>query len=485
MKRSRRATAKTSRPAKEKPSIHRRATKRPPTAGRRVVAAAPDDLVSFTVVCVPATGATLDEVRSRLSARTVKEFHPDEAVRRKVVTRLRQFGFEVFAGSGPVVAARGTVQRFSEVFGGRFEKTIRRHRTRESRRPRIETSIRLQKGAIPSPEAIPEALLVAVSMKPIPATPSIPPGLKGLNLRVPGDIAQLTRASATHRRSVPTGDRATGGGITVAVVDTGFAEHPYYSDHDYRITRMSASDVTTEPTEDEGEHGTCILASLFACAPDAHALAVKYDDPVVALHDAINYGGVNVLSLSWGYDLYGEEGLASGPLDLLPLQIVLLDAIASGITVVAAAGNGTINFPAMMPEVIAVGGASIDHNDAVEVWDGASSFRSVIFKGRDVPDLCAFASHALLPLTRPAAAPEWLPMLGGTSLATCQVAGIVALLLQKDATLTPLDIRDRLMGTATDITSGISATGDAAAVGVDLASGAGLVNALAAWNSLS
>ena len=76
-------------------------------------------------------------------------------------------------------------------------------------------------------------------------------------------------------------------------------------------------------------------------------------------------------------------------------------------------------------------------------------------------------------------------MLGGTSLATCQVAGIVALLLQKDATLTPQDIRDRLMGTATDITSGISATGDAAAVGVDLASGAGLVNALAAWNSLS
>lgn len=493
MKRSR--TTRRERSDAVRRSRSRRAKDRPPKTAKRapsqaadhVVDADPDDPVSFTVVCAPANGATLGEMRRRLSVRTVREFKPDEATRLRIVIELKQFGFEVFAGHGPVITARGTVKRFTEAFGGTFEKVIHERRIPGTPRVQTETSIRLRRGSEPpSPKALTGALLITVSVKPTLATPLIPPTVAGFNLRVPGDIALLTRASATHRRSTPSGDRATGGGITVAVIDTGFAEHPYYSGHDYRITRLSAADVTAPPTDDPVQHGTCMLAGLFACAPDVHALAIKFgEDPVVALHDAMNYGGVNVISLSWGYDLYGETKLESGDLDLFPMQLVLVEAIASGITVVAAAGNGAFNFPAMMPEVIAVGGVAANTDDSLVVWAGASSFRSAIFKGRDVPDLCGLAPDTLVPFESPAAGPDWQTMLGGTSLATCQVAGVAALLLQKVPGLTPLDVRIRLMGTAVDITSGTSATGDKATTGPDLASGAGMVDALAAWNSLS
>jgi subtilisin family serine protease len=65
----------------------------------------------------------------------------------------------------------------------------------------------------------------------------------------------------------------------------------------------------------------------------------------------------------------------------------------------------------------------------------------------------------------------------GTSASSPQVAGVVALMLEKDSTLTPANVKTILTSTTTDITTGSSAMGDAAGTGHDDPTGAGLVNA--------
>lgn len=474
-----RATVEKTRQSRSRGTNHPRASK------ERNVKADPRDPVSFSVVVAPATGVTLAQMRRRINLRTAGQFDPNPEMRLKVVSQLKALGFEVFHGAGPVVTARGTVRLFTQVFGGQFVKRIRERPIPGSRRLRTDSSILLKKKSErPTARTIPDVLHVWVGRKPTPATPSLPPSRPGLNLHLPGEIAQVMRASATHRRSVA-GDPATGAGVTVAVLDTGVAHHPYYEDHDYRITRLAASDEASDPAEDDDDHGTSMLAGLLACAPDVHVIALKYgDNPVVALDDALA-NGAQVIALPWGYDLSGITPDPPSADDLLPLQERILSIVASGVPVVAAAGNlGHHNFPAMMPEVIAVGGVAVDVDDALMAWSGASSFSSTLYGKRRVPDVCGIASQVMVPLPPDYYPDAWDALAGATSFATCQVAGIVALLVQKDPTLTPEEIRDRLTDTAMDVTAGTTATSHVAKKGRDLATGFGLVNALEAWNSV-
>jgi subtilisin family serine protease len=73
---------------------------------------------------------------------------------------------------------------------------------------------------------------------------------------------------------------------------------------------------------------------------------------------------------------------------------------------------------------------------------------------------------------------------GGTSAAAPQVAGVIALLLQKNPALTPQQIKTILCKSAVDIRKGKTANSSTASRGIDLATGAGLINALAAWDSV-
>jgi serine protease AprX len=69
----------------------------------------------------------------------------------------------------------------------------------------------------------------------------------------------------------------------------------------------------------------------------------------------------------------------------------------------------------------------------------------------------------------------------GTSAACPQVAGVVALMLEKKPTLSPAQIKQILIESAIDVKTGQSAMGDVAAPGWDAATGGGLVNAKCAW----
>ena len=173
------------------------------------------------------------------------------------------------------------------------------------------------------------------------------------------------------------------------------------------------------------------------------------------------------------------------------------------------AGNGHVAFPGMMRSVISAGGVFIDQ--AGEMWasDYASSFTSHIYPGRSVPDACGLvgmspgARYIMLPIPPrceidaqgspadgTAKNDDWATF-SGTSAAAPQIAGVCALLLQKDPTLTPAQIKAILMSSARDVDQG--AANPASNVGVprqatsgsDGATGGGLVDAFAALRPLS
>ena len=201
---------------------------------------------------------------------------------------------------------------------------------------------------------------------------------------------------------------------------------------------------------------------------------------------------------------------------LRPLEAEIANAVAIGITVVFSAGNGHISFPGMHPDVISAGGAFVDEDMQRQASDYASAFRSLIYPGRSVPDVAGLvgmqpdADYIMLPLEpgcridrevseHDGTAPDdgW-SVISGTSAAAPQLAGVCALLKQKDPDLSPAEIREVLKRTARDVTRGQANEASnpvrvdnqvrfepiEASPGPDGATGHGLVDAFAAWQQV-
>ena len=73
--------------------------------------------------------------------------------------------------------------------------------------------------------------------------------------------------------------------------------------------------------------------------------------------------------------------------------------------------------------------------------------------------------------------PNGWGIFSGTSAASPQVAGVVALLKSIEPSLKPNEVRSILQSTAIDVTQGRTANSDLANIGYDNATGAGFVNA--------
>ncbi len=148
-----------------------------------------------------------------------------------------------------------------------------------------------------------------------------------------------------------------------------------------------------------------------------------------------------------------------------PLNQAVMAAWASGIVVVASAGNSgpspmTIGVPGNVPYVITVGAVTDNYQPMQFDQYRLATFSSAgpTYEGFPKPDVVAMGGHirAYAPDNGTLAQtyPQWVDAqyrdltISGTSQAAAVTSGVVALMLEANPLLTPNDVKCRLMSTA-------------------------------------
>ncbi|HEV7475313.1 MAG TPA: S8 family peptidase [Pyrinomonadaceae bacterium] len=289
-----------------------------------------------------------------------------------------------------------------------------------------------------------------------------------------------------------------GTGIGVAVIDSGISSHPDLNDAsgNSRVVYSQSFVAGDSTTADLYGHGTHVAglvggtgassgraygypATYGGMAPNVNLINLRVLDQngvgtdsqvIAAIEQAIalqNTYNIRVINMSLGRPVF--ESYTLDPVDQAVEQ-----AWQAGIVVVVAAGNngrywptqgyGTVGVPGNDPAVITVG-ATKTQNSATRVDDVIASYSSkgpVAIDHIVKPDLVApgnrLASLRVPGSTLDVGYPQFVVapsrgtpmyyMLSGTSMATPVVSGAVALMLQQNPTLSPDQVKARLMKTA-------------------------------------
>jgi subtilisin family serine protease len=351
-----------------------------------------------------------------------------------------------------------------------------------------------------STEGTPAASLIEDVALEVPRTYFTPasaaPPVSYSHLSVPAGLVKAANASLAHASGI------TGQGVRVAFVDSGWYRHPYFIEQGYNVAPVLVAPGASEPEHDEEGHGTAESANLLSIAPGCQLLPVKmsFVNSTAAFNAAVALQP-DIISCSWG---------SHSPFMLSAADMVLAssiaEAVASGIAVVFAAGNGHAGFPGQHPDVISAGGTFMAPDGNLTASDYSSAFVSQIYPGRRVPDVSGLvgmrpkAIYLMLPVepgdrldvaTAGSVFPDgdetapddgWAGM-SGTSAAAPQLAGVLALMKQAAPTLSPIALKVALMMTGRDVVQGVSAPvgglhgGLPAAPGPDDATGWGLFDA--------
>ena len=368
--------------------------------------------------------------------------------------------------------------------------------------------------------ALPQAMTLAAPA-PTPGVSAAPVACNYFHLNVETDVPSLLNVSQVHQAGT------TGKGVRVCMVDSGFAfSHPYFANRKYNTTVDLAPHVGNDASDSYG-HGTGESANLLAVAPEITFTGIKVGDENDPDGSASMLEGFQqallhnpqIISLSLAYDLRNQSDwtqLSELPNTYAPLEAEIQAAIAKGIIVVFSAGNGHFAFPGMMPNVISAGGVFVDQKGNMQASSYASAFHSKIYAGRSVPDFCGLvgmlprAMYIMLPVPPQSGIDQEMSLpdnhnvsgdgttvsdgwgvFSGTSAAAPQLAGVCALLLQKNPGLTPADVKSVLRRSARSVTAGAANptssdnnVGEPASADDTGAAGAGLVDALAAWKQV-
>ncbi|MEQ9423918.1 MAG: S8 family serine peptidase [Cyclobacteriaceae bacterium] len=467
-------------------------------------------------------GIGLTKYAGRLNSKMIEDFIPDPNDIALGIQRLEEKGFVVSSQNDLLITVRGKKVD--------YEKSFKTELTPHSIKPYIE-----YEGLIPflypldttweADPLIDEVIDSAYIQWPSIYTdrPSSenepsknPPNIASYHLRVPSDVARILNATEVHSQGV------TGKGIRVAMIDSGFYfNHPYFQESSYNTDVTLAAGATQLQHDGDG-HGTAMAANLLAVSPGVDFIGIKLtneenDELSATLLEGINEAlkhEPDIISISLSSDLVrtvrgsrvGNVHRTTLPCSLKALEGTLLMAINEGITVVCASGNGEVGFPAMMPEVIGAGGVYVDEDGRMEASNYASAFESKIYIGRNVPDFCGltgmaenYGKYILLPLQvgsrldrliDPTSGRDGWGLLSGTSSATAQIAGVCALLLEKNGSLSPEDLKSVIKSNCKDVIHGSSNPASnqgvalLAGLGEDVATGSGLVDAFAAFNQV-
>ena len=457
-------------------------------------------------------GLSLFETEATITSDNVGEFRSEESDINSVCNELMKLGFNIQSVGQTSISFAGAPKLFRNVFGVKLRKEKKEIFDGQQIEFLDASNEDVDKLLDPPQALSPLTEGVAVAHPPELFASALPP-IAPINsdayryFYAPDDVAVMLQAGRVHRLGV------TGNNVTVAMIDTGHYAHPFFSSHGYRVMNTILGPGQSNPGDDMVGHGTGESANIFAAAPDIILRPIKgLSDPVGDFNQAVTSTPTpQIITNSWGYnvDYQSWAALQSGSPSLYTylrlLEAAVANAISIGITVCFSCGNGTKRgFPSSHPEVISVGGVHVNYPDlTLEASNYASSFPSSMYPGRHCPDVCGLtgkvatingstrAPSIMLPVQPGANLDGISPSTGanddgwglfsGTSAACPQVAGVIALMLEKDPSLTPAQVKQKLMDSARDITTGSTGTGETAGVGHDDATGAGLVDAIWAY----
>lgn len=342
-------------------------------------------------------------------------------------------------------------------------------------------------------------------LPPIPAASQVPELQK--NEKKSWELREVDPTIMTGVQRLRETEGLTGKGVGVAVIDSGF-DYPDYQPAEWHDFTPTASPLP----EDQLGHGTHTVSDVLKMAPEAKIFALrvlgpdgggKTSDIIKALQWVIenkDEKGIQVVNLS-----LGSPAIMPWQVDMLGK--VVGQAVEAGLTVVTPAGNDgpkakTICSPGDVPDSITVGSLKDEYTvsdfsahgptftgeakpDVMAPGEGLVSWNPknslLAYNGRQLDKLRAMNPQELreyfkknsnlilyfkLPfniLRMPDEEMEekiktslpgyYYPAPGylaapGTSFSAPEVAGITALLLQKNPDLTPQQVREALMETA-------------------------------------
>ena len=259
---------------------------------------------------------------------------------------------------------------------------------------------------------------------------------------------------------------STGKGVVIADIDVGVDTEN--ADLKGRLTNgfdffMNDTSVTSETKNNHGTNVAGVLGAatdngegIAGIAPDAMIMPVRTADNILHQGSRLAAGivwatdhGADVISMSLG----AESRSAA-------LDRAVAYAHRRGVVLVAAIGNESANhhnYPATYDEVIAVGGINPDTADAAA--QGPLEPQTPV--ATDFTVRAAYSDYGPhIDLAAPTQVPttdygggyprNW----SGTSAAAPHVAGVAALVKAARPSLTPVEIRQVLIGTADDLSGG-------------------------------
>lgn len=448
-------------------------------------------------------GVSMFDVDGPVDADMVENFMSDDDLIERCARALADAGFQVLGASPYTINIAAPISTYERAFNTSIiahELPTLKNLGKKDTATFFSTDDTSRFGLIHTAGTAFEDLIEGVAIE-VPryyfAANALAPKKAYWHLAVPHDVSLGCNADKAHRAGI------TGKGVKVSMVDSGFFAHPFFAARGYRVQPVTLGPGTVNAAVDDNGHGTAESANIFSVAPDAELWPVKmsFANSLGSFNAAVALAP-DIITCSWGSDI---RAASLGAADIA-LAVSVADAVARGITVVFSAGNGHFGFPGQHPDVISAGGVFMDAAGALRASDYASGFASPVYAGRNAPDVCGLvgmkpkAAYIMLPL-QPGCAIDvslagavhpngdetpnsdgWAAI-SGTSAAAPQLAGVAALIKQACPRLTPAEVRDIMVRTAIDVTTGncnTSSSGAAAGPGTDLATGAGLVDAHAA-----